>query len=618
MAIGQKKPNSNRIRFESLHDSTNELKEMQLRGLLDQISNHITKGRIKSGSARKFLEGKLLFVQRNIPNSEFDVVYCLFTEELEITNHVKKAFQSIISRGGIYSSKRFFKEMIELLGDEQRLTSFKSLSFESALEQIDNFDTTNIDVNQLGRLVSLVNHAEDLDTSILEKIYLLVYEMMQELETSSNIEDPDEFLDAAFLTASYYEKVDTFHLAMELYKKIIPLAIENERHNLETACRIRLCAIYRDNFPDSSELILAQLDEVTQQDLSEMTKANLEAYYLFKGHAYYDQFNQERAKVYYEMAIQVTSGGISSPALITQAYAQLAAMNYQNYYYSEASRQYLTASAIAFSMGDVMLSDLHLQNASMPDIYGSLSLAMTALTIRMDDNQLEAEYKSWEALKLLVKAYVHNLQGDPFQMMDITEKILAYCQAILDRPGKKRKNLRVIRMIRRLIDDLSWQRIEPGGEEKRISAVLREIDRNLPLPAPVFMLLSRDGRLIIMGKIDYEEGWIEADIKGVILSGIIAAITSLIPEVSDKNSSLKTIDAGNFQIILEQGENIIAVLLVDRVNSAFRRRLADIQRYIEKEYKHILVNWDGTLAYFNDLVDLVEHTFAPSVLLNLI
>ena len=43
MAIGQRKENSIRIRFESLHDSTNELKEMQLRGLLDQISNHITK-----------------------------------------------------------------------------------------------------------------------------------------------------------------------------------------------------------------------------------------------------------------------------------------------------------------------------------------------------------------------------------------------------------------------------------------------------------------------------------------------------------------------------------------------------------------------------------------------
>lgn len=616
MIIGQKKESSRRITWNQLHDSAGEYEENDLRNLLTQISEHIIKKRIPSGSARKFLDGKLLYVEKDVANSPFNYIYCLFTKEMEISNAIKKAFNAVVYRGGEYSSKRFFKEMLELLRDEDKLKTYsRAISIEDAKEILEKVNIEEMEINHLGRIVSLISHSEDLDINTLEKIYLIVYEIIQKLETG-NAQDPDEFLDAAFLTATLYEE-EAFHLSMELFKKIIPLAVINTRHDLEIACHIQLCMLYRDRFPDSGELILTQLSTIDEDKLEEVSKKNLEEFYVIKGHAYFELAKFELAEYNYTQAIKIASNNISSPNMIAEAYASLAGMNYKNYLFNEASRQYLTASAIIFSTGDISLSDQYLQNAGLPDIYGALAYAMSAITFRMEENIMEAEFKSWEALKLLVRAYLH-ARMEPFALMDTTEKIIAYTEAILVIPGKKRKNGKIIRQTRKLIDDLTWNRLNPGTEEKEISKVLDAINSNVPLQPPTFMLLMSDGRLIIMGKVLEEDGWVDADIKGVILSGIISAITSLISEVGESDSQLKTIDAGSMQIMLEPGSKIIGVLLVDRELPIFRKRLFDITKYITSEYEHIIDNWDGSTRHFKSLVEILEYTFSPSSLSKLL
>ncbi|MCY3414685.1 MAG: hypothetical protein INQ03_23750 [Candidatus Heimdallarchaeota archaeon] len=618
MVIGQRKELVSKIVWNNLYSTPQlDYEENEIRNLLSRISEHIVKGRIKSNSARKFLEGKLFFIQQKRQNSSYIQIYCLYTEETRTNPNAKRAFQSIVNRTGEYSAKRLFQEMLELLKNDEELAKSsileQSVMFDKdkALGIIRNYDFKKMDINYLGRMISNLNLSGELDFETLEEIYLVVYEVIQYLEEKKN-QDPDEFLDGAYITAKLYQGYEnTFHFALELYKKIIPLAFANDRYNLLTSCRIQMSKIYKQNFLDSGEYILDQLELIPEEYLDEISKKNLEEYYVLKGLAFYETGKFNAAESSFNSALKIAGTSISSPKLIAEAYATLASLNYKNYIFDEAARQFLTASALSFSIGDIAKSDLYLQNAGLPEIYRSLTLAMTALNFRMEGNYTASEFKAWEALLSLVKAYVHQAQSEPFLLMDTTEKILNYTESILLMPGKIRKNRRIIQAARKLIDDLTWFRLKPGTEEQEINKVYKKIAANIPLEPPIFMLLVNDGRLILMGQV-CEEGWTVAEIKGVILSGIISAITSLIGDISENTSALKTIDAGNFQIMLEQEKNIISVLLVDRELPVFRTRLKEMMHHIINDYYHILRDWDGNNKYFDSLVHQIEIRFKPS------
>ena len=100
-----------------------------------------------------------------------------------------------------------------------------------------------------------------------------------------------------------------------------------------------------------------------------------------------------------------------------------------------------------------------------------------------------------------------------------------------------------------------------------------------------------------MGEINKQK-WEESNIQGVLLSGILSAIMSLISEVSDQKTALKTVDAGNFQIILEQSENLAGALLVYRDIPVLRQGLISVLSEIDEIYGNKLKFWDG----YNDPV----------------
>ena len=71
-----------RIIWSKVYETTNEIDQEEMRSLLHLISNHILKGRIRTGAARKFMDGKLLY-QSISENEEEDQIYCLFTKQME-------------------------------------------------------------------------------------------------------------------------------------------------------------------------------------------------------------------------------------------------------------------------------------------------------------------------------------------------------------------------------------------------------------------------------------------------------------------------------------------------------------------------------------------------------
>ncbi|MCH8906249.1 MAG: hypothetical protein IH840_04090 [Candidatus Heimdallarchaeota archaeon] len=139
----------------------------------------------------------------------------------------------------------------------------------------------------------------------------------------------------------------------------------------------------------------------------------------------------------------------------------------------------------------------------------------------------------------------------------------------------------------------AWERLGLGSRlTSHGGNRLETIENKIPIPPPTFLLLTVDGRLILMGEI-HKSGWRKSKIEGTLLSGILSAIMTLIGEVADESSSLRTIDAGAFQIMLEQSENVVSVLLVDRNIPEFRNYLLTILDHIDKDYGSYLKYWSG-------------------------
>ncbi|MHA2091465.1 MAG: hypothetical protein ACW98K_11450 [Candidatus Kariarchaeaceae archaeon] len=598
-------------RFESklvwiqLYDATEAIEEEALLMLLGEIKIHILKKRVKSGAARKFLDGKLIYYELSDISAadSGNVVYCLFTQEQKITPIVKKAIQAIAERGGsfnVYSAKRFFREVMDLIANPEGLEKKEDLDIEEALDRIENYHSRVHDVNELGYLVSLLDRSTELDQGTLEMIYLHVYESIHSLVSGYITSDPDEFLDAAFILARRFQQIGNFHLALELYKNIIPVAEKNERYDLETNCRIRICTIYKLNFPQPGEYILDILSAIKEIHLQETAQTHREIYYCLLGFANDQLNNPNKAIINYNKAIAVSDVNIGSPEWIAEAYDYLAQIAHNKYYLIEASRHYLTAATIAFSSGDLTLADNYRNNAAGTEIHTSFSLIHTALILRMEGNLNDAEYRAWDALRYLIRALTHSkIQSYPY-LMGQAYDILNEADVILAITGKKRKNTSIIRKVRNTLQAVDAGEYTPGSEGLQLEKLARLIEENIPLPPPTFMLLTLDGRLVLMGKISAGE-WQTSDLEGVILSGILSAIMSLITEVTTGKTSLRTVDAGSFQIMIEQSENVAAVLVLDRDIPELRQKLRDSLNHVDEYWGERLKYWDGNMDGFEEM-----------------
>ena len=613
MMIGEQFPS--RVVWLQIYDSTDSFEESDIRQLLLEVSQHITKGSVPSGSARKFLDGKLIYYEAPVTGKQTRPrVYAIFTNQVDnIYSPVKKAVEAVATRGGVYSAQRFFNEMIDILEHPAKLEIYEKLSTDQSLKRLDIGELTKMNLNELGLLVSHLNQSRELDFITLEKIYFHIYQTIQELNMQHvERDDPDEFLDAAYVVGQQYEETDNFHLALELFKHIIPVARKNERFDLEVACRIQISTIYKNYFPMSGEYILETLEPIETQHLKETNNRLLEIYYCLLGYAYGDLEDKITAVRNYKQALNAAEPEVNAPLWIAEAYNYLGKVDHEKLYLKDATRYYLTASTIAFTSGDLTKVDEYRNNASRSEINNSNSLIQMALIHRMEMDHKDAEYRAWEALRLLMKAYIHAIPENYRTFEPIADEIIDYSRIILKLPGKEKINREIIDEIELLIQDLLLEDIDSGNIQDELLRVSKLIEENIPIPPPTFMLLSMDGRLMSMGKIS-DEGWEHSDIEGTLLSGILSAIMSLISEVSDEESSLRTVDAGNLQIMIEQSENVVAVLLVDRDIQEFRNRLVRLLDYIDSTLGERLKYWDGMVSLFDPVVEYAKKLLAPSI-----
>lgn len=601
MLIGEKYKSN--LVWIQIHEASKKLKEEDLRVLLRDIKTHIMKNRIKSGSVRKFKAGKLLFYEYK---EKFQLgkpikIYSLYTWEQNVGAAHKKALQLVADRCAgysIYSAKRFFNEMMDHV-DHPKSLSRLELTEEEVIERIDKSYSQAYDVNELGQIIFFLTRSEKLDWDTIEKIYIHVYESIQTLLHGSFETDPDEFLDAAYIVARAYEQIDNYPLGLELLKYIALVSAMNQRFNLETACKLRIAIIYKKYFPPSGADIIEAMSTIADLHILESAKPQKETYYSLMGYAHSLEENYEEATTYYQKAIDEAGINISSPIWIAEAYNYKGDRAKNEYNLLEAARLYLTAATIAFADGEIAKAEYYRNNAANTAISTSNIYIKSAISSRMEKNIDDSEYRTWISMRFLIRSFFRATPSMQIDQLVLANEIVKDADVIFKLSGKLKQNKSFIDKFQNFLGDLKQDKLDSKRIEKRMEEIEKTIESNIIVPSPTFMLITLDGQLVLMGKIE-GDSWVKSDIKGGILGGILVAIMSLIKEVSGK-TSLRTIDAGDFKIMIERSENGVVAFLLDRDISEYRARLQSILNYIDDEYSTSLRFWKGNKKVFYPL-----------------
>ena len=604
MLIGEKR--HYKISWIQYFQTSENMNENEIRKLLMDISTHILKRRQKPGSARKFNDGKLLYYEMKDPHSPNPRIYCLYTFNGNINAVVKKAMQVISRRGGYYTAKRYFLELQELVQNPEKLAEEDKLGLDDAIHMLYNVDLHNIDVNYLGQILSVIRKGGTLTAEILERLYFLAYEILSKLTDDQLLEDIDLALDGVYDVARSYQERETFHLALELYKRLLPLVEVNGRDELEILSRVHIAEIYHAYFPESGKEIISVLnpDTFSLSRLKEVPPSIRQKYYILLALAYEQTGNDDRAMKYYYEAIQDAEENLGDPMSVARGYAFFANKARVDYKYDESYKQYLTASSLAFSAGEIKEANNLRCEAGFDQVKFSLIASMAALYHRMENDLEKAEYLAWDSLKFLLEGHLNITPRNHYKMARESAEILNYTASILSIPGKKRKNMVIIRKIRKTIESIQLQQLDEVSQKKQLEKLIVSVLKNIPVSPPTFLLISSDGRLIASGLISLE-GWQNPDLEGVVFSGILSAIMGLLSEVSPSSATLRTIDAGGMKIMLEKTEDIIAVLLADRETREFRESLRTILTEIDRRFSKDLAIWDGNLSFVPQIKKIV-------------
>ncbi len=598
---------THKIAWIQYFSSDPDIPENELRQLMIDISLQIKKRRQKPESARKFKEGKLLFYKVFHPDYKNPKIYSLFSYDGTINSLVKKAMKLVSERGGYYSASRFFQEVDELVQHPEKIKEESQLNLEDAIHLLFQSDIQKFDVNFIGQILSIVRKGGNLDSETLERVYFLAYEILSNLSDMETIDtDIDLALDGVYDVAKSYQERETFHLALELYKRLLPLVQLNGREELDVLCRIHISEIYHKYFPESGSAILEVLDpkKIVGPLLQKVPPSIRQKYFILLANSYEQLDDLKMAEKFYYSALKDAENDLGDPYWVAKGYEFFARKARNQFLYDEAFKQYLTASSLAFSAGDIVLSNNLRCEAGFDQVKFSFVEIVTSLFHRMENDLEKSIYLAWDSLKMLLEGYSNILTNQRHNVIKESNDILTYASSILSIPGKKRKNLSLINKIRKIIRDTQLQMIDENSEKEHFHKLFELILRNIPISPPTFLLISSDGRLITSGIIT-KEGWSNPNLEGVVFSGILSAIMGLLSEVSPSSATLRTIDAGGMKIMVEKNEEAIAVILADRETREFRIALRNILEQIKEKFSIELDMWDGNLSFVPEIIDIV-------------
>ncbi|MHA1132345.1 MAG: hypothetical protein ACTSQQ_16280, partial [Candidatus Helarchaeota archaeon] len=100
------------------------------------------------------------------------------------------------------------------------------------------------------------------------------------------------------------------------------------------------------------------------------------------------------------------------------------------------------------------------------------------------------------------------------------------------------------------------------------------------------------------------------------ISAIMSFINALIPPETDykKEKLVRTIDRGDFKILLEAGETILGILFVNVEKLDVRMKLREIIKEFEEKFN--MEKWDGTINVeeFETFKEVIFRKFASEII----
>ncbi|MEM2135359.1 MAG: hypothetical protein Q6366_006125 [Candidatus Freyarchaeota archaeon] len=119
------------------------------------------------------------------------------------------------------------------------------------------------------------------------------------------------------------------------------------------------------------------------------------------------------------------------------------------------------------------------------------------------------------------------------------------------------------------------------------------------------------------GKCMYYQKFSGVEVDPDRLSGFISAIVSFSEELLPKMGDdwLKTIDRGSFSLIVERGDHVYGLLIVDKSVPEVRAKLKELVGAFEKKFGSKIKEWKGEIGVFDDFRSDVFRVFpAQSIL----
>ncbi|MFX1298856.1 MAG: hypothetical protein ACFFD2_28855, partial [Promethearchaeota archaeon] len=106
-------------------------------------------------------------------------------------------------------------------------------------------------------------------------------------------------------------------------------------------------------------------------------------------------------------------------------------------------------------------------------------------------------------------------------------------------------------------------------------------------------------------QIDAQKGAVSED----LVAGGMVGITTMLKEISQSTEEVKIIDHGDLKILLEHGPDIFTALIVKSEMFIYWDKLARLQKTFEKVFGNLILSWDGNLAYFEPLKNIINDEF---------
>ncbi|MHA2091832.1 MAG: hypothetical protein ACW98K_13345 [Candidatus Kariarchaeaceae archaeon] len=534
-------------------------------------------------------------------------LFCYVLREGDFDNQLIGSIQNVAGRGGVYTAKKFYYEVRELISAPVEEVIVETLLPTEAFEYVHTRNWDQISIEEMASLLVIIG----MDSACVKGDTLLEFTLHMLSSIPEDL-DADVMLDSAFVIASKYLENQKFVYSSLLFEKIAKRASEAERLALEIACLIRSARILKLRGEDDPMAYIDVLSPIDDGSLEVASNNDREEYYCLQGHAFALMGDPVTAEDLYTMAILISEPESFPTMNKAEAHGFIGEQAGNKFHPEISTREYITASAIATRNGLPDMTAFYAHLAARQEIVWARFLASSALIRRMESDFDRSDYEAWQGLKRLVNAFVHADPNQRKQDLGIAYKeILKMTESILTSRHDEYA-IETIKDIRNNLITILDENLPEENEKEVLKFLASKISVMIPLPTPIIMLIAHDGRLIAGGEIGIEK-WDEAiSDHDELFSGALSAIMAVLSEVTASDTPLRMVDAGTTQIMIEKSKVCIGALLVDRDLNAIRKALQKVVGTMEIEFPE-LRNWDGFSVDLTTIKPMVDDVFAEAL-----